>query len=90
LRRVLALATGVASFGAPDVVATVNPAAALAPLALGGLLVMLLTRKRRPTPEKHTELAAALARAETAWHSVVEEWRTNATAVDFASERRSS
>ena len=48
----------------------------------------LLTRRVRPTPIKRAELEAALARAEAAWHSVVEDWRTKTAAVDFASERR--
>ena len=37
----------------------------------------------------HTELAAALARAEATWHSLVEEWGTKTTAaVEFEGERR--
>ena len=87
-RRVLALATSLASLVAGDVIATANPAAALAPLVVGGLLVMLMMPRRRPPSEKCAQLAAAFARAETAWHSVAEEWRTKAAAVDFASERR--
>ena len=49
---------------------------------------MLMMPRRRPPSEKCAQLAAAFARAETAWHSVAEEWRTKAAAVDFASERR--
>ena len=49
---------------------------------------MLMMPRRRPPSEICAQLAAAFARAETAWHSVAEEWRTKAAAVDFASERR--
>ena len=50
--------------------------------------MVLLTRRLRPAPGKLAELAAVLARAEIAWHSVVEEWRPKTAAVEFASERR--
>jgi DNA-binding helix-hairpin-helix protein with protein kinase domain len=69
-------------------IATINRGAALAPLVVGGLLVVSLMHRLRPTPEKRAELAAALARAEATWHSLVEDWRTKTVGVDFTTERQ--
>jgi DNA-binding helix-hairpin-helix protein with protein kinase domain len=66
LRRVIALTMAVASLGVADAIATVSLVAALAPVATGGLLVVLLTRWPKGTPETGAAAQAAFVEAEKA------------------------
>jgi hypothetical protein len=87
-RRLFVLAIGVASFFGADAIATANPIAALASMAVAGLVVVLMTRRRRPPPEERAGLEAALAEAGRAWQPIAEEWQRTARELDLAAERQ--